>query len=56
MVCFVVFSGFCGPGGGFGGSGGGLNGNRSSGKPLLLPRLKKLTPEPPKPPPDLART
>ena len=51
MVCFVVFGGFGGPGGGFGGPGGGLNGNRSSGKPLLLLRLKKPPPGPPKPPP-----
>ena len=32
--------GFCGPGGGFGGPGGGFSDNRSSGKPLLLLRLK----------------
>ena len=44
MVCFVVF-------GGFGGPGGGLNGNRSSGKPLLLLRFKKQLPGPPKSPP-----
>ena len=43
MVCFVVFGGFGGPGGGFGGPGGGLNGNRSSGKPLLVLRFKKPT-------------
>ena len=30
-----------GPGGGFGGPGGGFSDNRSSGKPLLLLRLKK---------------
>ena len=30
---------FGGPGGGFGGPGGGFSDNRSSGKPLLLPRL-----------------
>ena len=30
-----------GPGGGFGGPGGGFSGSRSSGKPLLLLRLKK---------------
>ena len=29
-----------GPGGGFGGPGGGFSGSRSSGKPLLLLRLK----------------
>ena len=33
--------GFCGPGAGFGGPGGGSSGSRSSGKPLLLLRLKK---------------
>ena len=49
MVCFVVFGGFGGPGGGFGGPGGGLNGNRSSGKPLLLLRFKKPFPGVPKP-------
>ena len=31
---------FGGPGGGFGGPGGGFSDNRSSGKPLLLLRLK----------------
>ena len=51
MVCFVVFGGFGGPGGGFGGPGGGLNGNRSSGKPLLLLRLKKPPPGRQKPVP-----
>ena len=51
MVCFVVFGGFGGPGGGFGGPRGGLNDSRSSGKPLLLLRLKKPPPGPPKPPP-----
>ena len=40
-----------GPGGGFGGPGGGFSDNRSSGKPLLLLRLKKPPPGPPKPPP-----
>ena len=30
-----------GPGGGFGGPGGGFSDSRSSGKPLLLLRLKK---------------
>ena len=40
-----------GPGNGFGGPGGGFSGNRSSGKPLLLLRLKKTPPGPPKPPP-----
>ena len=40
----VDTSGFCGPGGGF-------SGNRSSGKPLLLLRLKKPPPGAPKPPP-----
>ena len=38
------------PGGGLGGPGGGLNGNRSSGTPLLLLRLKKPSPGPPKQP------
>ena len=32
--------GFGGPGAGFGGPGGGFSGSRSSGKPLLLLRLK----------------
>ena len=41
MVCFVVFGGFGGPGGGLGGPGGGFCTGRSSGKPLLLPVLKK---------------
>ncbi len=40
-----------GPGGGFGGPGGGFSGSRSSGKPLLLLRLKKPPPGPPKPAP-----
>ena len=40
-----------GPGRGFGGPGGGFNGNRSGGKPLLLLRLKKPPPGPPKPRP-----
>ena len=40
-----------GPGGGFAGPGGGFSVNRSSGKPLLLLRLKKPPPGPPKPPP-----
>ena len=44
-----------GPGGGFGGPGGGFSGSRSSGKPLLLLRLKKPPPGPPKPPPNLVR-
>ena len=43
--------GFCGPGAGFGGPGGGFSDNRSSGKPLLLLRLKKPSPGPPKPAP-----
>ena len=41
--CFVfcfVFVGLGGPGGGFGAPGGGFSGSRSSGKPLLLLRLK----------------
>ena len=42
--------GFGGPGGGFGGPGGGFRTGRSSGKPLLLPVLKKPPPGPPKPP------
>ena len=40
-----------GPGGGFGGPGGGFRTGRSSGKPLLLPVLKKPPPGPPEPPP-----
>ena len=36
--------GFGGPGGGFGGPGGGFSDSRSSGKPLLLLRLKKPPP------------
>ena len=43
--------GFGGPGAGFGGPGGGFRTGRSSGKPLLLPVLKKTPPGPPKPPP-----
>ena len=43
--------GFGGPGGGFGGPGDGFRNGRSSGKPLLLPVLKKPPPGPPKPPP-----
>ena len=43
--------GFCGPGAGFGGPGGGFSDSRSSGKPLLLLRLKKPPPGAPKPPP-----
>ena len=51
---FVLISncpvgGFGGPGGGFGGPGGGFRTGRSSGKPLLLPVLKKTPPGPPKP-------
>ena len=38
------------PSGGFGGPGGGFRTGRSSGKPLLLPVLKKPPPGPPKPP------
>ena len=56
MVCFVVFGDFGGPDGGFGDPGGGLNGNRSSGKPLLLLRLKKPPPGPPTPPPGQFRS
>ena len=41
--------GFCGPGAGFGGPGGGFSGSRSSGKPLLLLKLKKPPPGPAKP-------
>ena len=37
------------PGCGFGGPGGGFRTGRSSGKPLLLPVLKKPPPGPPKP-------
>ena len=43
--------GFGGPGGGFGGPGGGFRTGKSSGKPLLLPVLKKPPPGPPNPPP-----
>ena len=43
--------GFCGPGAGLGGPGGGFSDSRSSGKPLLLLRLKKPPPGPPKPAP-----
>ena len=43
--------GFGAPGGGFGGPGGGFRTGKSSGKPLLLPVLKKPPPGPPKPPP-----
>ena len=39
------------PGGGFGGPGGGFNVDRSSGKPLLLLRLKSHPPGPQKPAP-----
>ena len=42
---------FRGPGSGLGGPGGGFRTGRSSGKPLLLPVLKKPPPGPPKPPP-----
>ena len=38
------------PGGGFGGPGGGLRTGRSSGKPLLIPMLKKTPAGTPKPP------
>ena len=44
-----------GPGGGLGGPGGGFRTGKSSGKPLLLPVLKKTPPGPPKPPPNLGR-
>ena len=51
-ICLDLFLlGFGGPGGGFGGPGGGFRTGRSSGKPLLLPVLKKPPPGPPKPPP-----
>ena len=46
-----MFVGLGGPGGGFGAPGGGFSDSRSSGKPLLLPVLKKPPPGPPKPPP-----
>ena len=52
--CFVfrfVFVGLGGPGGGLGGPGGGFRTGKSSGKPLLLPVLKKPPPGPPKTPP-----
>ena len=39
----VPGGGFCGPGVGFGGPGGGFSDNTSSGKPLLLLRLKLFT-------------
>ena len=47
---------FSGPGGGFGGPGGGFRTGKSSGKPLLLPVLKKPPPGPPKPPPGPLKT
>ena len=47
----MIFVGLGGPGGGFSGPGGGFRTGRSSGKPLLLPVLKKPPPGPPKPPP-----
>ena len=50
-VIIDIGGGLGGPGGGFGGPGGGFSDNRSSGKPLLLLRLKKPPPGPPKPPP-----
>ena len=40
-----------GPGGGFGGPAGGFSDSKGSGKPLLLLRLKKPPPGPPKPAP-----
>ena len=43
--------GFGGPGGGFDAPGGGFRTGTSSGKPLLLPVLKKPPPGAPKPPP-----
>ena len=44
-ICLDLFLlGFGGPGGGFGGPGGGFRTGRSSGKPLLLPVLKKPPP------------
>ena len=48
VFCFV-FVGLGGPGGGFGAPGGGFRTGKSSGKPLLLPVLKKPPPGPPKP-------
>ena len=45
----VPGGGFAGPSGGFGGPGGGFSNSRSSGKPLLLLRLKKPPPGAPKP-------
>ena len=50
-VIIDIGGGLGGPGGGFGGPGGGFSDNRSSGKPLLLLRLKKPPPGAPKPPP-----
>ncbi len=50
-VIIDIGGGLGGPGGGFGGPGGGFSDNRSSGKPLLLLRLKKPPPGPPKPAP-----
>ena len=44
VVCFV-FVGLGGPGGGFGAPGGGFSDGRSSGKPLLLLRLKNYPQE-----------
>ena len=56
-VIIDIGGGLGGPGGGFGGPGGGFSDNRSSGKPLLLRRLKKQpsgsqkpVPGPPGPP------
>ena len=40
IVVVAIIDIAVGPGGGFGGPGGGFSGNRSSGKPLLLLKLK----------------
>ena len=42
--------------GGFGGTGGGFRTGRHSGKPLLLPVLKKTPPVPKKPPAEQGRS
>ena len=51
IVVVAIIDIAVGPGGGFRGPGGGFSKNRSSGKPLLLQKLKKPPPGPPKPPP-----
>ena len=53
-MCFFTHDLNC-PGGGFGGPEGGFSDSRSSGKPLLLLRLKKPPPGAPTPPPGLPK-